>query len=371
MTMDEMELLSRLRDVPPISDAASARARVVLQAAVVVEGRDQTAPCRPSCRWGRVRVVGLVRRHRVPAAAAAVVVVAALAAGGMVVAGPGAPRRPGSGPAAGSGSAAGAGTTRDVLYRLASAAVDVPATSGRYVVLSESDTETGYPGQLRRTSVVDTVTGASTTYQQAFSAAGTPVPNSTYRATTPAGTTASTPGSGATAAKQAVANAEASTPGPPPQLTAGADPTQTAAWFASLPTTPAALRAKLLALATHPSGGIAPALDPTFTDDDYVYQEADTMLWSPVISPTLRSALYKVLAHTSGYTVANGTDPAGRPAVVMTRTYSGSNETDITYEDPSTGAVLAQVWKVGKDVISAVYQPVTGSTSPPGDPYTS
>lgn len=70
-------------------------------------------------------------------------------------------------------------------------------------------------------------------------------------------------------------------------------------------------------------------------------------------------------------TVTQGTDPAGRPATVMTRTYTANAETDITYENPATGAVLAQVWKTGSDVNTAAYQPVTASNTPPPDPYPS
>jgi hypothetical protein len=53
----------------------------------------------------------------------------------------------------------------------------------------------------------------------------------------------------------------------------------------------------------------------------------------------------------------------------MTRSYTGVSETDTTYEDPTTGAVLAQVWKNGTDVITSVYQPVTSAAAIPTDPY--
>jgi len=48
----------------------------------------------------------------------------------------------------------------------------------------------------------------------------------------------------------------------------------------------------------------------------------------------------------------------------------GVSETDTTYEDPSTGAVLAQVWNraSGSDVITAVLQPVTSTNIAPSNP---
>jgi hypothetical protein len=241
-----------------------------------------------------------------------------------------------------------------VLYRLASLSTAAPALAGRYVILSETDSETDQAGASERTSVVDTLTGASTTYQHAVAADGQG-PSSAYG-------------------------------GEPSTLAEGPDPTSTEAWFAALPSDPAALRARLLALAKQQAAQAAAEFQqqaakagrslpadggqPVLSDDDDVYQEADTLLWSPLVQPTLRAALYKVLAGTSGFTVTSGaSDPAGRPAVAMTRHYNGVPETDTTYEDPTTGAVLAQVWQEGGDTITAVYQPVTSSNSIPTDPY--
>ncbi|MGH8979671.1 MAG: hypothetical protein ACRDWE_01430 [Acidimicrobiales bacterium] len=369
MTLDEMDLLGRLREVPPLTPAVADRARVVLQASMavaapVVGPQPAPAPFRPHPpHTDDVRRTARWHRHRVTVAVAGVAAAAVLAVGGLVVADNGGPSgRGGSStsslpsglgdrpPTHGANAVGASGTARHVLYRLASVSISAPALQGRYMVLDETDSETGYPGVFRRTSVVDTRTGSSVTYQQAYTTKGIKVPNATYQP-------GSTPGTAA------------STVGPPTQLTSGPDPASTAAWYAALPTDPVALRAKLLTLATHVVNGIAPALDPTFTDDDYVYEEADTMLWSPLVPPALRSALYKVLAGTSGYTVTTGTDPSGRAAIVMTRTYTGDGETDVTYENPSTGAVLAQVWQTGNDVISAVYQPVTATTTIPPNPY--
>lgn len=55
----------------------------------------------------------------------------------------------------------------------------------------------------------------------------------------------------------------------------------------------------------------------------------------------------------------------------MTRTYTANAETDMTYENPAPGTVLAQVWKTGSDVNTAAYQPVTASNTPPPDPHPS
>jgi hypothetical protein len=238
------------------------------------------------------------------------------------------------------------------LYKLADASVSAPATQGRYVVLAETDSETDEPGQSRRTTVIDSQTGSSVTYQQPYSDSNAPS-----------------------------------------ELTEGPDRTDAEAWFVALPTKPAALRARLLHMAkaqqrqgnammrrkrkleARESGShqaLPKIAEPRPSDGDLVYEEANDLLWSPLTPPALRAALYKVLAATSGFTVdANATDPSGRPAVTMTRhtTLDGTAETDVTYEDPSTGAVLAQVWKTGSDTITAVYQPVTGTDTMPSNPY--
>jgi hypothetical protein len=251
-------------------------------------------------------------------------------------------------------SAVGHSSTHAVLYRLASLSADAPAPQGRYVVLAETDTATSVPGQSQRTTVVDTQTGASTTYQEPY------------------------PGSKA-----------------PATLTEGPDPTSTEAWFAALPTDPTALRAQLLSIAKQQAAeatqqfqqqaaaagkAVAPGVEqPALSDDDYVYEEADLLLWSPLVQPVLRSALYKVLAGTSGIVInPTATDPAGRPAVAMTRHDDGVPSTSTTYEDPSSGAVLAQVWtqtwtnseqQSASETETAVYQPVTSTDTMPSDPY--
>lgn len=294
---------------------------------------------------GNVRPIGQASRARraVPAAVVGVAA-AALIATGVVALGSGTPK-------SGTPTATGHVTHAHlVLYQLASASAAVPSLPGRYVVLAETDTETDEAGQSQRTSVIDTQTGASTTYQVPY------------------------------------ADSDA-----PTDITEGPDPTSTEAWFTALPTDPTALRARLLAISKQQAAQAAEEfqqqaatlgkavpksidVQPTLTDDDYVYQEADDLLWSPLVQPALRSALYKVLAGTSGFTInPNATDPDGRPAIAMTRQYSGVASTSVTYEDPTTGAVLAQVWTSGTapnvDTITAVYQPVTSTDTVPANPY--
>jgi hypothetical protein len=262
----------------------------------------------------------------------------------------------GAGTGTGGGAAPAVASAKTLaVYKLASASAAAPALTGRYFVLSETDNETGQDGPSQRTSVINAQTGASVTYQQA--AVGSDIPGT---------------------------------------LTEGPDTTSTEAWYQALPTDPTALRAKLLsvaqqqqqqaeqqmqlqlkqAVAKNPGlAGKTPAKapqQPQLSDDVLVYQEANLLLWSPLVQPQLRAALYRVIANTGGYSLnSNATDPSGRPAVAMTNTSTvgGTPETDVIYEDPSTGAVLAQVWKTGSDTITSVYQPVTTSSTVPSDPY--
>jgi len=246
------------------------------------------------------------------------------------------------------------------LKKLATISAHVVPLQGRYVVSSETDTQTGEPGALERTSVVDTQTGAATIYQEAVTVNGV-VPGTDYT------------------------NA-------PPVLT-GAPLSSTEAWYSTLPTDPTALSAELLTLGkrladipnpvryTGESTGTIPEQPgccvvepPALSDNDYIYQEASTLLWSALVQPPLRSALYQVLASINGVTVTqNATDPAGQPAIAVSYAFTGFNETDTTYEDPSTGAVLAQVWNRanGSSVITSIYQPATSTNVAPSNPYSS
>jgi hypothetical protein len=286
--------------------------------------------------------------RRVVPALAATAAAAGIAIAGVSVVGSGGPSHQASTTqtASGSHNATEHGTQPQlVAYQLASASAAASTTQGRYVILTETDTETDESGQSQRTTVIDTQTGASTTYQQPYADSNAPA-----------------------------------------VLTEGPDPTDTAAWYAALPTDPVALQTQLLALAMQQAADTAASMEAqaaksgrtlppnagqqSLSDNDYVYQEADTLLWSPLVRPDLRSALYKVIAATGGYTVnTNTTDPAGRPAIAMTHIYAGTPETDITYENPTTGTVLAQVWKGASGTITAVYQPVTSTDTAPPNPY--
>ena len=138
----------------------------------------------------------------------------------------------------------------------------------------------------------------------------------------------------------------------------------TRAEFAVWPTNPAKLRALLVSQAGQTVG-----LDingVTLTADDLVFQEATTWLWNPLLSPALRSAMYKVLAATPGVTVKTATtDRAGRPAIEITR-YDGFAGEESTFESPATGAVLEQDFS---DAGPAVYAAATGYATVPANPY--
>ncbi|MGH3168717.1 MAG: hypothetical protein ACRDN0_22905, partial [Trebonia sp.] len=93
------------------------------------------------------------------------------------------------------------------------------------------------------------------------------------------------------------------------------------------------------------------------------FQEASDMLWNPLVSPALRSALYKVLASVPGVRVNSAAhDSTGRPAVEISRTDNSglpAGKSDgisyTTYESPATGAVLES---------TVTYPPGSGMTSP-------
>jgi hypothetical protein len=139
----------------------------------------------------------------------------------------------------------------------------------------------------------------------------------------------------------------------------------TRAEFAAWPTNPAKLRALLVSQAGQTVG-----LDingVTETADDLVFQEATAWLWNPLLSPALRSAMYKVLAATPGVTVKTGTtDKAGRPAIEISG-YDSFAGVEDTFESPGTGAVLEQDF--GDLVGPAVYAAVTGYATLPANPY--
>ena len=342
MNVDELDLLAALKEVDPLDDTVAETARLSLRTAMALEGNDGLVAAGPALHADQpVRRI----RRRVLTGVAASLVLATVATVGVLSTA----FSPNVAPGGNSKRAVHLSAAQSELYQLAGYSAGEPSQTGRYVVLSETDSETGSTGTSERTSVIDTQTGASWTYQQGYSGSDIPA-----------------------------------------LLTTGPDPTATEAWYSALPLDSTALRAKLLTIATQQQNQADQRMQqqvdkygkafvvpdqPALTDDDLVYQEADDLLWSPQVQPDLRSALYKVLAGCSGYTVnLNATDPDGRAAIAMTRTYNSIHETDTTYENPTTGAVLAQVWADntgGSDAstITAWYEPVTSTNTLPPNPY--
>jgi hypothetical protein len=177
----------------------------------------------------------------------------------------------------------------------------------------------------------------------------------------------------------------------------------TAEQFAAMPTEPAALRAALIrqwhsevkAPPTPVRRTKGPTVVPipiTVSDNDIVFQQASSMLWNPLVSPALRSALYKLLAAVPGVTVNRSAhDSLGGPAVEVSRTDTsglprGKSDgiTYATYESPTTGRVLESTitYPPGSDVVTpqdphgtatitltTIYLGRTWVSSIPGDPY--
>jgi hypothetical protein len=239
-------------------------------------------------------------------------------------------------------------TAVQVLDQLSAAAAHAPQPTGRYIALSEIDLDplASHPEKLlseflnpklppalraqlertvteygtERTQVLDSVTGDVWIYQHGV--------------------------------------------GIPSEFPAAPHWSPTVAEFAAWPTNPAKLRALLVRQA-----GQAVGLDingVTETADDLVFQEATSWLWNPLLSPALRSAMYKVLAATPGVTVKTGTtDAAGRPAIEISRYDSFAGE-ETSFESPGTGVLLEQDFT---DVGPAVYATVTGYAALPANPY--
>lgn len=249
-----------------------------------------------------------------------------------------------------------------VLYQLSSVAARQAPGQGRYVVMSTEDT------YVRDTTVIDSLTGDMWSYQK--------------------GTDGSPSGKGYTAGYSA-----------------------TAAQLARIPTSPAALRAVLIAewdksLATgipQPAARtrLSSKLPRNFSghprplvhsDDDKVFQQASYLLWNPLVSPSLRSALFKVLAAVPGVRVdPSARDRLGRPAVELSRADDSGltsakpdGQVFVTFQSPATGAVLEstvtspangsavtpQQPHGGSPVVAAtVYLSITWADSVPGNPY--
>lgn len=261
---------------------------------------------------------GIAARHRRRtvrrrALGLAVTGAAAGTAFGVIASGAAAPT--GSrGPTSASQSGPGIRLTADqiTLRHLSTVAAKSSPLSGRYVVMKERQS-----GGVSRTSVLDSHTGDVWTFQQG--------------------------------------------PSIPAQLPEAKNDSPTAADFAQMPTSPAALRALLVQqnqqqmkqfqawerqqLATLPPAlakkkDIAVPVQAGLTDDDIVFSQATDMLWNPLVGPALKAALFTVLEQTPGVQVnPAATDADGRAAVEISRTDS-LGETISVYENPATATVL-------------------------------
>ena len=219
-------------------------------------------------------------------------------------------------------------TAVQVLDQLSVVAGRTPQPAGRYIALTENDLEQG----SQRTTVFDALTGDVWSYQHVD------------------------PG------YQSSSDAPSTSP-----VSKHWSPTR--AEFATWPTNPVKLRALLIRQGAQAGKddeeGVQSEVINGATTDDLVFQEATNWLWNPLLSPALRSAMYKVLAATPGVTVKTGTtDELGRPAIEISRRDSDARYT--TFESPSTGAVLEQDFDLAG---IAVYTAVTGYATPPANPY--
>ncbi len=211
----------------------------------------------------------------------------------------------------------------------------MPRPTGRYVELTEKQ------DNYYRTSVLDSLTGDVWTYQRGA--------------------------------------------GVPGELPVARHDSPTEAAFDAMPTDPSALRALLLTQAKQQEaqavaeeqrmmaarGKKGVVTQPHLTDDDWVFEQATTMLWNPLVGPDLRSALYKVLADTPGMRVdSHARDAIGRSAVEISRYDRATGVDDQTFESPSTGAVLetAFVYRNGTTGTD-LYTSVASSDTLPPNPY--
>jgi hypothetical protein len=173
--------------------------------------------------------------------------------------------------------------------------------------------------------------------------------------------------------------------GVPSELPVARHDSPTAAQFDAMRTDTASLRALLLKQAREQqaqagaeqqrelakAGRKGVVRQPHLIDDDWVFEQATTMLWNPLVGPDLRAALYKVLAGTPGVRVnSHARDDLGRPAVEISRTATATGIEDQTFENPKTGAVLETAF-IDKDGTKGtdLYLSVTGRSTLPPNPY--
>ncbi|MGD0561100.1 MAG: hypothetical protein ABSA93_39775 [Streptosporangiaceae bacterium] len=227
-----------------------------------------------------------------------------------------------------------------MLYKLSKAAAATSQQTGRYVVLHDRQT-TPYVGRVQSSvviSVIDTANGSAVAYQNW--------------------------------------PAEPGFPKPPTQLTEPAGTFLTEAQYKAMTTNPAALRAMLLSEAEQqftgePTKKAYPKPKEQETSDDLVFEQATNYLWNPLLTPTLRAAIYKVLAATPGVVVKSGaTDSAGQPAVEISRFDSAAQADYATFENPSTGTTLETLVTNSNGVYYRdLYQSITYTNSIPANPY--
>jgi hypothetical protein len=246
---------------------------------------------------------------------------------------------------------------QQTLYGLSAAAAAIHRPAGRYVVLTEKsiDIANGSGGDNEvgpKTNVIDTLTGGGVTYQDI---------------------------------KVSGNNGD---PQPPAVLQAAKGTSPTTKQLDAMPTSPAKLRAFLLAQAKQQlaqsyaweaqqakkAGKKIPTpfpKGPQPTDNDLVFEQAADLLWEPHLSPALRSALYKVLADTPGVQVKTGTkDSAGRPAVEISRVDQVAKAKVETFENPKTGATLESAWvEPSGKLLEDLYLSITYTNHIPPNPY--
>jgi hypothetical protein len=227
---------------------------------------------------------------------------------------------------------------QQTLRHLSSVAAGSAGLAGRYVTMKEVQ-----DGNVHRTSVIDTRTGDVWTFQ--------------------------------------------SGPGVPAELPVARHDSPTQAQYNAIPTDTAALRrllirqfyqqrrqARAMTLKQvaaqekktgKPAPGKAVVTQPKFGDNDIVFEQATDMLWSPLVGPSLRAALLKVLEETPGIRVdPSATDAADHPAVEISRV-NRFGETIAVYENPSSATVLETSFAGPTGNGSDLYLSVTSSDTPP------
>jgi hypothetical protein len=285
------------------------------------------------------------RKLRIRALGAAATGVAAGTAFGLLAASSGGP---GQAPARPAITLTAAQRT---LNHFSAVAARTPQQQGRYVVFSE---RAGNPfekaGGYLRTSVIDSRTGTVWTYQNGA--------------------------------------------GVPGELPADRHGSMTQAQYDAMPVTPAPLRAALLAQAARDQAAaqraekralqrkdsLSPAQLKSIlrksivhqTSDDQVFEEASLLLWNPLVSPALRSAVFKLLAGTPGVVVRqHARDSSGRPAVEISRHQSSGPVNVEIFENPAGTSVLetAGIWPDAREDTSDLYLSITRSATRPARPY--